>query len=395
MSMRKIRTAPERYARILLTLLLSVNFCLFHPSQSNAQASSGLRISLLTCSPGDELYAIFGHSAMRVVDSSAGTDIVFNYGTFNFDEEDFYIKFMRGKLRYYLSTQYFADFRDIYLFENRKIREQVLALSESEKILMFNALIDNLREEKKYYLYDFFLDNCTTRLRDLIVSSNSPSPLLPAVMPESTTFRNAIHQYLDMGNKDWSKLGIDILLGARTDAVMTSAQQQFLPDNLMIALDNYDKAALISETAVYESTLAGSETEWFTPMLFFSAILLIILFLHFPGKKISVLAEGTENFILFMTGLLGLMLLLMWAGTDHKMTKDNYNLLWAWPSHVVFVLLSRKLKVVRTYFLLNGIFLVLTLGAWFFLPQKMNPALLPLVILLIFLSLRRGFQNKS
>jgi hypothetical protein len=389
-----MRIAQQKYAVFFLRLLLSVNLCLFQSSESHAQANSGLRISLLTCSPGDELYAIFGHSAMRVIDTSAGTDIVFNYGTFNFNEEDFYIKFMRGKLRYYLSTQYFADFRDIYLFEGRKITEQVLALSETEKVQMFNMLVDNLREEKKYYLYDFFLDNCTTRLRDLIVSSHRPSPLLPAVMPENTTFRNAIHQYLDKGNKDWSKLGIDILLGARTDAIMTSAQQQFLPDNLMIALDNYDKAALISETTAYESTLSGSETEWFTPMLFFSALLLIILILHYPGKKTSALAEGTENFILFMTGLLGLLLVLMWAGTDHKMTKDNYNLLWAWPSHLLFVLLSRRLKLVRMYFSLNAIFLVITLGAWFFLPQKMNPALIPFVILLCFLSFRRGLQNK-
>lgn len=394
MSVRSIGrkyTAWQSACRLFfILLLLAISY-----GRSSGQERSGLRISLLTCAPGDELYSIFGHSAMRVVDSIAGTDIVFNYGTFNFNEEDFYIKFMRGKLRYYLSAEYFSDFRDIYLYENRSIREQVFALSESEKISMYRALQDNLKEDKRYYLYDFFLDNCTTRLRDLLVAVRKPSPVLPAVMPTSTTFRNAIHQYLDQGQKDWSKLGIDILLGARTDAVMTTAQQQFLPNNLMRSIDDFNNSILVQEAVVYESTQTTAATEWFTPMLFFSALLLSVLALHFPGKRTSALAEGTENFILFMTGLLGLLLVLMWIGTDHKMTKDNYNLLWAWPAHVIFVLLNRKLKAVRIYFVLNGIFLLLVMGSWFFLPQKMNPALLPFVLLLAFLSFRRGSRQSA
>ena len=107
--------------------------------------------------------------------------------------------------------------------------EQVLNLSAEEKINIRHALIENLKEENKFYFYDFFLDNCTTRLRDIIVKYHNPQPKLPAVMPAHYTFRNAIHQYLDSNHKDWSKFGIDILLGAPTDAVMTTAQQQFLP----------------------------------------------------------------------------------------------------------------------------------------------------------------------
>ncbi|RYF12295.1 MAG: DUF4105 domain-containing protein, partial [Oxalobacteraceae bacterium] len=192
---------------------------------------------LLTCTPGDELYSIFGHSAIRITDSTALTDIVFNYGTFNFNDKNFYLKFARGKLDYFLSLESFTDFRDLYQYTGRGITEQVLNLNAEEKIALQNALLENAKEENRYYKYDFFFDNCTTRLRDLILKFKIPSPQLPATMPSDTRFREAIHLYLNNGKQYWSKLGIDVLLGAKTDRVMTAEEQQFLPDNLMLALD--------------------------------------------------------------------------------------------------------------------------------------------------------------
>ena len=361
-----------------------------------AQDSSRLRISLLTCAPGDELYSIFGHSALRITDSNSVTDIVFNYGTFNFDEEDFYIKFMRGKLRYFLSVADFNEFRFAYMDDNRSIREQILNLTAAEKLKIKAALMDNLQEDKKYYLYDFFLDNCTTRLRDLLIKCKQPAPILPPVMPIHTSFRNAIHQYLDKGNKPWSKLGIDILLGARTDAVMTTAQQQFLPDNLMIAIDSCKNVPMVETTNLYEpGTTHFFKPEWLTPIRFFSLLLLLFLLLHFPNNKFGKgPAEGFGNFIFFLTGLLGCLLLLMWIGTDHKMTKENFNLFWAWPTHLIAVFLKRNHPFVRRYFQLHLIFLCITMASWYFLPQQLNPALIPFIILLSFESFYRGFRTK-
>lgn len=370
-------------------LLSSLNF-------THAQDSSRLRISLLTCAPGDELYSIFGHSALRVTDSNSVTDIVFNYGTFNFDEDDFYVKFMRGKLKYFLSTVNFNDFRFAYMDEKRAIQEQILNLTPAEKISIKNALIENLQEDKKYYLYDFFLDNCTTRLRDLLLKYKNPSPMLPAVMPIETSFRNAIHQYLDKGHKPWSKLGIDILLGAKTDAVMTVAQQDFLPNNLMMAIENCQNSRLVLSRNDYKVNHSENfNEEWLTPLKFFSFLLLLQLILNFTKMKFGpTFAEGLGNFLLFLTGLLGCILVIMWFGTDHKMTKDNYNLFWAWPFHLIFVFVNRKIGWVRKYFQLNTVFLCLTLAAWAFLPQKLNPALIPFVLLLVFESYKRGFKSK-
>ena len=207
--------------------------------------TSRMQISLLTCTPGEELYATFGHSALRVIDSNSVTDLVYNYGTFDFNDPNFYSKFIRGQLKYNLSVEYFSNFKFDYQAEERGITEQILNLSAAEKLKLRAALNENLKEENRYYLYDFFLDNCTTRLRDLIFKASEPQQALPAVMPVTFTFRNAIHYYLNLQQKYWSKLGIDLLLGRPTDAVMTIEQQEFLPDNLEQVLDKIEKPNLV------------------------------------------------------------------------------------------------------------------------------------------------------
>ncbi|CAN5873944.1 DUF4105 domain-containing protein [soil metagenome] len=364
-----------------LTQLQSISF---------AQDSSRLRISLLTCTPGEDLYAIFGHSALRVIDSNNINnrffDVVYNYGTFDFYDENFYLKFIRGKLLYSVSDEIFNDFKTAYQLENRGITEQVLDLSAEEKINTKKLLIENLREENRYYKYDFFLDNCTTRLRDLILKIKKPAVLLPAVMPANTRFRQAIHQYLDSGKQYWSKLGIDILLGAKTDAVMTTAQQQFLPDNLMLALDKSEPSIVITSTNLYQLSTNNNKAGWFTPMLFFSSLLIFFLLLSLSKNKyLQMLLKGLDGFLFFATGLLGIVLIFMWVGTDHSMTKDNYNLWWALPFHIIMAFLINSNKTfVKKYFLFTAISLLLLLLAWAFLPQQLNIALIPFVLLLAF-----------
>lgn len=381
------------FFRIFLLCLLS------HLSiRSSAQDSSHIRISLLTCTPGDELYSIFGHSAIRVIDSISVTnieDIVYNYGTFNFDDEGFYLKFIRGKLLYYISIEQFQDFKFIYQATNRGMTEQVLNFSAEEKIKIQHALNENLKEENKYYKYDFFLDNCTTRLRDLIVKSKTPTPGLPAVMPDKTRFRQAIYQYLDKGHQYWSKLGIDILLGAPTDAIMTPAQQQFLPDNLMKALDSSKNTTVVlSSSNLYPFDILANKGGWYSPMLFFTSLLIFFILLGISkNKNIQMILAGLDGLLFFLTGALGILLIFMMTGTDHSMTKNNFNILWTWPTHILisFFINSNK-KWVRIYFMITAACLVLLLMAWFFLPQQMNNALIPFLLLLIYRSAMKYFK---
>ncbi|MCW3090398.1 MAG: hypothetical protein JWP81_1467 [Ferruginibacter sp.] len=379
----------------ILSRLLFISILAHQHINTFAQDSSHIRISLLTCTPGEELYSTFGHTAIRVTDSNSVTDNVFNYGTFNFDAPGFYTKFIRGKLLYYLSVENFREFAYDYQAERRGITEQVLNMSADEKITMMEALYENSKEENRYYQYDFFLDNCTTRPRDMIVKYKKDHPAFKWVMPKGTRFRQAIHLYLDKNEKDWSKLGIDLLLGAPTDAVMTIGQSQFLPDNLMKSLDssNNNHRLVVSTGSLYPFQPAINKGSILTPMFVFSLLFVIIVSLSFlTNKGAKIFLQGFDGLFFFLVGALGIMLIFMWIATDHSMTKDNYNLLWAWPFNIIIAFfVNSKAKWVKLYFGISMVALLIVLLSWFFLPQQMNNALIPLVLLLAFRSSLKYF----
>ncbi len=380
------------YCKILLIIFIVLPFLNFSPS-AFAQDSSHIRVSLLTCTPGDEVYSTFGHSALRIVDSSSVTDIVYNYGTFNFDDPGFYTKFIRGKLLYYVSTDRFEDFKNEYETTNRGITEQVLNFTAAEKIAIEQFLYHNIKEENKYYLYDFFLDNCTTRLRDIIVQHKEGYPPLKPVVPNGTRFRQAIHEYLDKNGKNWSKLAIDLLLGSPTDAIMTTAQTQFLPDILMKALDssNQQNQLIISTKQLYPFTANNNNQPLFTPLLFFSFLLICIVFISLSANKKAIsFINRFDGLFFFITGALGFLFIFMWAFSDHSMVKNNYNLIWAWPVNLIFsFFVNSKKQIIKNYYIFTIIGLGMVLLSWFFLPQQMNNALIPIILILLFRSIRR------
>jgi hypothetical protein len=377
---------------LLLTIIFNIQYSIFN--NCIAQDSSRLQISLLTCTPGEELYSTFGHTAIRVIDSNSLTDIVYNYGTFNFDDDNFLLKFVRGKLPYYISTENFTDFKELYQFTNRGITEQILNLSATEKLSIRNFLNNNLKEENKYYKYDFTFDNCTTRVKDILKKQHDSSFIQTATMPIGTTFRNAIHVYLNNNQQHWSKLGIDILLGSPMDAKMTVEQQQFLPDNLMHSLDS-NKNLITSSQNLYAINNDKLGKPIFTPFVIFTLLLLAIMALSFSKNKfVQTSLNCFYGLYFFILGLLGIVLLFMWLATDHGMCKGNYNLLWALPTHLfVSFVINSKRSWVKKYLKLNLIIQALVLLSWFFLPQQMNMALLPLVVLSIYISYKKGFAT--
>jgi len=386
-----LKKVALRFLFILIAIQIQLN--------SFAQDSSHIRISLLTCTPGQELYSTFGHTAIRITDSTSLTDYVFNYGTFNFEDDGFYTKFIRGKLLYYLSAENFSDFKFIYQAENRGITEQVLNLDAEEKIALKQALYENAKEKNRYYKYDFFFDNCTTRARDMLVQYKKNHPSFQPVMPKGTSFRQAIHLYLDKNEKDWSKLGIDLLLGARTDAIMSTTHSQFLPDNLMKSLDSSKQqpTLVVSTKNLYPISEQTEESSLFTPLFIFSLLFSCILLLSFSSNHwIKIFLQGFDGVFFFLIGTLGLLLIFMWWGTDHSMTKNNYNLLWAWPTNIIaaFLMPSQK-KWVQKYFGIQAVALLLLLISWFVLPQPLNTSLIPIVLLMIFITAKKYLKASS
>ena len=354
---------------------------------SGAQDSCYLRVSLLTCTPGSELYSIFGHSAMRVIDKTTGTDIVYNYGTFDFNDPSFYSKFIQGKLLYYLSQENYSDFQYSYMMDNRGIDEQVLNLTCKQQQEVQQFLINNLQGDNKYYKYDFLLDNCTTRLRDIIEQkeiANMKSGDIPEA--KGMSFRNAIHYYLNKGHMPWSKLGIDLLLGRKIDRKMTNREAMFLPEFLEKGIDltGAGKDSLVRTKLFPITRTENGENgdSLFTPAIVFTLIAILIISLGFIRQQgYSRILHIADILLFLVIGLLGCLMAFMWFGTDHRDTGENVNLLWAWPTHLIAaaMLIFRK-KIIPNYFLAYSIVTLLILITWPFISQQLNPSIIPVLV---------------
>jgi hypothetical protein len=376
----------------LLILLFST--LLFFKPASASQDSCGLRISLLTVSPGQELYSVFGHSALRVVDSVSQTDIIYNFGTFDFNDPNFYSKFVRGKLLYSLSQETFQNFLYESEYFHRGVTEQVLSFSCSEKELIQSNLFKNLQEENRYYKYDFLKDNCTTRLRDIIfngTSSGSNNKFL--VSKTTSTYRDYLHFYLNRAEMSWTKLGIDLLLGLDSDHNMSVFESMFLPDYLLkgVGLAKRGGKSLVSEEKILLKDLQPKPVPtpfWKTPLFLFCVLSTIFIVLWIGKfKKISVILEQFDLYLFLIVGVFGCVLSFMWFGTDHLSFRYNINLFWALPLHIIAAFYINKENVLaKIYFLVYSIVLLILLASIFVFPGKINIALLPLIILLSFRS---------
>jgi hypothetical protein len=268
----------------------------------------------------------------------------------------------------------------------------MLQLSCEEKQRLYTALQTNAQEQNRYYKYDFLFDNCTTRAGDIVVKNTDSLVVFKNILPKDhPTFRNLIHSYLNAGHEYWSKLGIDILLGAKLDRKVTNREAMFLPDYLLKGFDSasINNHPLVTPPQTILQMLSPlAEKSFFTPALVFSLLLVVVVAISFFSSKWARTIISIFDFLFFFTlGLSGLLLLFMWFGTDHKVCQNNYNLFWALPTNVVmaFFVHSKRLWVQKYFRIVSWLTLVL-LVTWFLLPQQMNNALLPIVLLIVYRS---------
>lgn len=371
-----------KYISILLVLVL------FGRYASAQEVSSALRISLITCTPGAELYSVFGHNALRIVDSAAGTDIAYNFGTFNFDDPDFYTKFVRGKLQYFLSQENFTDFLYAYQYFKRGVTEQVLNLTEKEKKEIQRALFENLAEENRYYKYDFFYDNCSTRLRDIIFKTKSDQAFNPPqFVANGLTFRDHLHTYLDRAEMKWTRLGIDVILGLKADRKMSVSNVMFLPEFLakgVSATAVNGQKLVVEENILLPDQQPAPTSDSFLLNPFFISLIIAILMLLPLGNNIPAYGKFQrvlEKVVFISAGLLGLLMLFLWVGTDHQTMRNNLNLFWAFPLHLVLVFKENNLPVwLKRYTILYPASVVVLLLVAAFVPGLIPFAIYPLII---------------
>ena len=327
----------------------------------NIVDTSHVRISLITCGPGyREVYEVFGHTAIRVIDSVHHTDLVYNYGTFEYGP-DFEMQFARGKLLYCLSVYPFSEFIPEYVEMKRSVSEQLLLLGYFQKKYLLSFLENNALPENKYYKYDFFYDNCATRIRDVFPEITHNKFVFGQALPTPDariTFRDIINRYFY--TKPWERMGVNILLGSRIDRVMSNKDIMFLPDYLSTGIGQGTvegkKIAAPSEVLIPGAPL---QKAGFNYPLLLTCLIAALTIIGLSFKRYQLLGKIMTATLLVVTGLLGILILVMWFATDHGGCHDNYNLLWLLPTNVIIAFANPKGK--PRYALIGIILIFVTL----------------------------------
>lgn len=291
-------------------------------------------VSLLTYSPAEELYSAFGHSALRIIDHKTNTDYVYNWGIFDFDTPGFYWKFIKGRLPYSLA-RIPADYAiDIASIENRSVLESKLNLTEDESMLLISFVEENLLPENSTYLYDFFYDNCATKIIEMVDSAsqgryqwsiNNYSPL---------SLKKFTHAYLI--EYPWAKLGMDLVMGYNAQKIASEINTAYLPDFLhqlfREAEDTKSGSALmLTEKYILVPPLLTKKKIVVYPEIIFITLLLITLALNLFAVVNSRIRNVWRFLILGIPAISGIILLLFWGISDHNIYAWNHSILWANP----------------------------------------------------------------
>ncbi len=352
-------------------------------------AYENTEISVLTIGPGTSLNDAFGHNGIRV--KTPYSDVTYDYGRFPFNDPNFYLNFARGKLLYsqgYSNTYSVIDF---YKSQNRSIREQVLDFTTKEKQDMHAFLETNALPQNREYLYDFFYDNCATKIRDVaeeITNNNIHFNEIETL--NKSTFRDLIQQNLYWNS--WGSLGIDIALGSIIDQQATQYHYMFLPKYIhtffeTATLKSTNTPLVKQSKIVYSKTEEKQEQNFFSsPIFIFGLLGAFILFITYTDHKKGNRSTWLDFGIFFLTGSIGVLILLLWFATDHTATANNYNLLWAFALNVFVIGQALKTQP-KTWFIkyikLLIILLCLLLFHWIMGVQRFAYGLIPLLLALV------------
>lgn len=354
-----------------LKSIFSAFFFLSLSISLQAQTLGGnAKITLLTCGPGDELYSVFGHTAIRVNDPEAGMDVVYNFGTFDFSTPNFYLKFVKGDLQYYVSIGSYRDFIYQYKYFDRDVYEQELNLTPQQKQYITNELNAILLSDRRFYTYKFIDRNCTTMVED-IINNALPEKISNKNSDNGMTNREIIYSYLK-ANHFYENLGIHLIFGAKTDII---PKKPFLPRQLMegVAYTKNGSAPLVKKSVTVYARQQDPTSPWWNSIYTFAA-------------AIIVLALATRNKIVMQTylaiaGLLGIFFLTVGFYSFHSEITFNYNALLLNPLFLVILILhiTQKQKLLKIITFISAACHVIYLGL------MLNKPHLAIIIPLLFL----------
>jgi hypothetical protein len=366
--------------------LISLCLMFFQPKAYTQQLSPDAIVSILTCDPGVEVYSMYGHTAIRVNDPAMNIDVVFNYGLFSYDTPNFMYRFAKGQTDYMMGVQRFSSFLPQYDEEKRSVYEQVLNLSPEGRTKLFQALVENVKPENRMYRYNFFIDNCATRVRDMI-GQNAGSPIQFTDNHPTESYRDLIKKFHHSFR--WIDLGIDLLVGKKADQSVSSYGQMFLPEYLK---DQFSKAEITVEgksqplvlgthiLREYPNSKMNSDLPW--PAFVFGLLFLIVATISVRNFLQKRKPDWLDYWLLGLSGFAGLIIGWFTLFSEHPAMSPNYNLLWAFPLNLFFAGLWAVKKwrpQTRYYFWLSGALLMLS----FLAGQQFNPAVYFIILILL------------
>ena len=327
-----------------------------------------VEVSLLTCSPHEEIYSLYGHTALRWHDLSKGEDIAFNWGVFDFKKPHFVLRFVFGLTDYELGGYPYPLFRQEYKHWGSGITEQVLNLTPEEKATLKQALVENLKPENKVYRYNYFYDNCSMRPRDLIERCIAGKVEYAPREDYQPTYREMVHSCVR--NHPWAAFGNDMLLGLKADLKTDLRQQEFLPENLMY---DFDRATIYADgeyrPLVKERRIALpagvqviEEDFPLTPTQ--CAWVLLVVSLGIALIEWKKRYKWWDALLMLIQGLAGCVLFVM-IFSQHPTTSLNLQLLLLNPLPLFFIPSVLKGKTKRWRIVLLGMIVLFAIGRIF------------------------------
>jgi hypothetical protein len=353
---------------------ISLSICIIVGSlygySQEAQLSPLSKLSLLTVGTGQDLAAKFGHSGIRLQDPAVGIDVVYGYGTYNFEDPNFYLNFTRGKLDYTITRHPFDLFERSYVYEQRWIKEQELNLDLDQRKKIIGFLETNLLQENRLYKYDFLFENCATKIPEVFETTLGNALQFDyAHLEEQFTFRQLIHQNLNVNS--WSNFGIDLALGSVIDRKATPYEHLFLPIYVYEQLKHttVNGSPIVTKESVVLDIPTKEDKSFFllTPAFWLGLLLLVVLYFTYTDVKNNTRTKWIDTLLFSLTGIAGCIILFLWFLTDHDATKANYNILWAFAPNlfIAFYLLKNEpLKWLRTYILIALALLLISVVLW-------------------------------
>ena len=378
------------------------------------QLSGQSSLKMVTIFPGEALYSMFGHTAIRVEDPVHQIDLLYNYGQSSVPfDASFVPRFVTGKLPFMLGVIRTARAYDFYRnYENRSIYEQDLLLDKGQRQAVFEYLEFNARPENRIYIYDFFHDNCTTRVRELFWEIFGKDIDFKLAERPAQSYRRAIEPYLS--EKPFVQFGINLMLGSPTDGIPERGRRLYLPGQLMqaVAAAELEGRPLMSgERYVYEGRNGTTILpEDINPLQ--AHLTALVLWLLLAAALWLSVARGGRNaglqspalrildaVLFFTAGVVGISSLLLWSYSGYIMTSANWHLLWAWPTHVIMGFLfikkmppsSSLFSFRRWYAVCAGAAALVSLVLIPVVAQTLPGTAVPLLLLLV---LRGGLQSK-